>query len=43
MFWLFVPKKIKNKNLHFGLFDEGVHGLPKMTICSLIDLKDSKF
>jgi hypothetical protein len=43
IFWLPVKKVERITELHFGWFDEGVHGLPGRTIYSSSDSKYFRF
>jgi hypothetical protein len=43
MFWIFVQKVERVKQLYFGRFDEGFYGFAKETFHSAIDSKYSRF
>jgi hypothetical protein len=43
MFWEFVEKVKKTKQLSFGRFDEGFHFFAKMAFHFVVDSRDSKF
>ncbi len=43
MFWEFVQKVKKVKQLYFGKFDEGFHFFAKTTFHFVVDSRDSRF
>jgi hypothetical protein len=43
MFWEFVQKIKKAKQLYFGKFDEGFHFFAKVAFHSIVDSRDSRF